>query len=97
MPSTHQTPTVEAVSIDQHALQRCGLTLSEPCLRLIQSHGDQVLQLPPDAVLLGHSPTAPHELWALEDRVLAIQGHPELRNDDVVHKILPAVRYVAVH
>lgn len=33
-------------------------------VRIIQSHGDQVLQLPPSCVLLASSPTAPVEMFS---------------------------------
>lgn len=43
-------------------------------VRLIQSHGDQVLELPPGAVVLAQSSTAPYEMWsAAGGNVLAVQ------------------------
>jgi len=65
---------------------------SEQKLAMIQSHGDCVTQLPSSATLLGTSPTAPHEIWALGEDVLAVQGHPELDRDSALTKILPHVR-----
>ena len=65
---------------------------SEQKLAMIQSHGDYVTQLPSSATLLGTSPTAPHEIWALGEDVLAVQGHPELDRDSALTKILPHVR-----
>ena len=65
---------------------------SEQKLAMIQSHGDCVTQLPSSATLLGTSPTAPHEIWALGEDVLALQGHPELDRDSALTKILPHVR-----
>lgn len=93
LPQKDLVHTVEHVAMHDAALQRCQLTVPAASIRLVQSHGDQVLQLPPDAVLLGTSPTAQHEVWTLDNRVLAIQGHPELCVQDVLEKILPAVRY----
>ncbi len=42
------------------------------------SHQDQVVQLPPDAVVLGGNAFCPITLYEIENRVLGIQGHPEL-------------------
>lgn len=49
----------------------------------------QVLELPEGAELLATSPTAPNEIWTYQDRVLAIQGHPEMPCEEALHKILP--------
>ena len=46
-------------------------------ITLVQSHGECVLKLPPDSVLLASSPSAAHEIFLAENRFLAIQGHPE--------------------
>lgn len=45
--------------------------------RLIASHQDQVLELPPGAELLASAPTCPIAGTMVADRVLTIQGHPE--------------------
>lgn len=61
-------------------------------VRIIQSHGDQVLQLPPGAVLLAASPTAPIEMFAAAGgNILAVQGHAELSAEETIQKILSAV------
>lgn len=49
----------------------------------------QVLELPKGAELLASSPTAPNEIWTYQDRVLAIQGHPEMPSEDALQKIWP--------
>lgn len=41
-------------------------------------HQDQVIDLPPGAELLGGSPFCPNAFYTIADRVLSIQGHPEL-------------------
>ena len=66
--------------------------MDEP-LRLLESHGDCVLRLPPTAVLLGSSPSCEHEVWTagFEESVLAFQSHPELFPSDLADKILPAI------
>jgi len=38
------------------------------------SHRDQILELPPEAVLLASSPETPYEIWLLGGNVLAVQG-----------------------
>ncbi|GIL66971.1 hypothetical protein Vafri_20470 [Volvox africanus] len=68
-----------------------GLVPERFCLRVLQSHGDQVLTLPPGASLLAMSGTAPHEMWALDNRCLAFQFHPELTPDLVYDKIWTAL------
>jgi GMP synthase-like glutamine amidotransferase len=40
-------------------------------------HQDQVMILPPDAELLAGNDHCPHTMYAIGDRVLGIQGHPE--------------------
>ena len=47
--------------------------------------------LPPDATLLATSPTAPHEMWSIGDRILAVQGHPEFSTQLVLDRIYPTM------
>jgi GMP synthase-like glutamine amidotransferase len=46
-------------------------------IRIMESHGDCVTQLPPDAVRLFHSNTCNVESYQIHDKVLTMQGHPE--------------------
>lgn len=46
-------------------------------LRLIASHQDQVVELPPGAELLARAPTCPVAGYRLGDRIISLQGHPE--------------------
>lgn len=46
-------------------------------LRLYYMHQDQVMTLPPQAELLGGNDFCPNALFAIDSRVLGIQGHPE--------------------
>ena len=69
-----------------------------PCsLQLIESHGDAVLQLPPNAHQLGSSDTCEHELFALSNQegtecvALCCQSHPEFTAEVVLVRILPAL------
>lgn len=41
-------------------------------------HGDHVVELPEKAILHGSSDRTRVEIWSMEDRVLAMQAHPEL-------------------
>lgn len=53
-------------------------------LRVIESHRDQVSEIPFGAELLGYSERTPVEIFSLEDHVLGIQGHPEFEADVVL-------------
>ncbi|EIE22629.1 class I glutamine amidotransferase-like protein [Coccomyxa subellipsoidea C-169] len=44
-------------------------------------HQDCVLELPKDATLLASSPKTRVEVWAYDNHVLCIQGHPEFSRD----------------
>jgi GMP synthase-like glutamine amidotransferase len=61
-------------------------------LAVLQAHGDVVVSLPNGAVLLAHSETAPCEMFALGEDVLAVQGHPELDGATMLEKIAPFAR-----
>lgn len=52
-------------------------------LRLLQTHSDIVVEAPPGAVVLARSPRTRIELFTLGERVLCLQGHPELDADMV--------------
>ncbi|WIA15461.1 hypothetical protein OEZ85_002103 [Tetradesmus obliquus] len=58
------------------------------------SHGDQVLQLPPGAVLLASSPTAANELWSWGPNILASQFHVEFDEPLVLQKIWTTLKDV---
>ncbi len=45
--------------------------------RLYFAHQDQVLELPPNAELLGGNDFSPIALYTIENKVLGMQGHPE--------------------
>ena len=64
------------------------------CARLavLQAHGDCVVSLPNGATLLGSSATAPVEMFALGEDVLAVQGHPELDAGAMLANIAPFAR-----
>lgn len=59
---------------------------------LFSSHGEQATLLPPGARALGRSATADHEIFAIEDRLLAVQFHAELTREALLELILPRLR-----
>ncbi|GMH41593.1 hypothetical protein BSKO_09503 [Bryopsis sp. KO-2023] len=63
----------------------------------LESHGDQVLELPPEAVLLARSATAPNEIWTHGGNVLGLQSHPEIVANSTVKQLVSAVIAAGVH
>lgn len=51
--------------------------LPSDSLLLAVNHGDQVVELPPDAELLATSDFCTNDAFAIGDKILAFQGHPE--------------------
>ena len=51
--------------------------LPSDTLLLAVNHGDQVVELPPDAELLATSDFCANDAFAIGDKILAFQGHPE--------------------
>jgi len=52
-------------------------------LRILELHQDIVSVLPPGAVRLAYSNLTENEMFRLGNRVLCIQGHPEMDNEEV--------------
>lgn len=50
----------------------------EPTPGLLYLHQDQVVELPPGAVNLGHSDHCPVAIYRIDQQILCIQAHPEL-------------------
>ena len=66
----------------------------KPYLKVLESHGDQIVIPPPDATLLASSDSTQYELWCVETETkhaLAMQFHPELWKEIIVEKIGPAL------
>ena len=59
---------------------------------LLVSHAEQATELPPGARALGRSATTAHEIFAIEDRALAVQFHAELTRAALLENILPRLR-----
>lgn len=49
----------------------------QPHIRLVMSHQDEVLTMPPGATVLGQAPCCGIAMFEYGDRMLGIQGHPE--------------------
>eukprot|EP01138_Halocafeteria_seosinensis_P015353 gb/GECG01015669.1/.p1 GENE.gb/GECG01015669.1/~~gb/GECG01015669.1/.p1 ORF type:complete len:337 (+),score=34.08 gb/GECG01015669.1/:1-1011(+) len=60
--------------------------------RILESHGDCVNALPPQAELLAYSDSAKCEIFRWKDSVLACQSHPEFTDDVMREKIYPDER-----
>jgi GMP synthase (glutamine-hydrolysing) len=56
-------------------------------LHLLQSHQDAVLRPPPGATVLAGSACTAHEILAIGDHVLTVQGHPEFQPATVAELI----------
>ena len=52
-------------------------------IRLIHSHQDQVLTLPPDGVVLAGADRCPVAMLAVGDHLVGLQGHPEFQPEFV--------------
>jgi len=52
-------------------------------LQILESHSDIAVALPPGAVVLAASPRTPVEIFTLGERVLCLQGHPEMDREMV--------------
>jgi len=56
----------------------------------LESHGDQVVEMPPGAICLATSKSAKYEMFCIpKSRVLAFQFHPEIMTQEVFDRILP--------
>ena len=60
-------------------------------LRILESHGDCVWELPIGATLLASSASCAHEAFLVAPTVIGIQGHPELSALALLERIWPAV------
>jgi GMP synthase-like glutamine amidotransferase len=60
-------------------------------IRMLESHGDQVLKLPDDGVPLGSSKSSKFESYVIGQDVLGTQFHPEFKPKTITEKIMPAL------
>ncbi|MEH6686495.1 MAG: type 1 glutamine amidotransferase [Halopseudomonas sabulinigri] len=62
--------------------------VTETNVKLVESHGECVLECPPGAVLLGNSESTEVEVFSFGSHVIGFQGHPELSRDTVENEFL---------
>ena len=67
-----------------------GTSAAPGAVRLHQSHGECVVELPPGAVRLATSASCDNEVFQVGDDILAIQAHPELSRAELRDRILAA-------
>ncbi|XP_065679091.1 uncharacterized protein LOC136093772 [Hydra vulgaris] len=58
-------------------------------LSIFQSHREEVVVLPPDAVVVASSDTCQYEMLMYGEHILSSQGHPELSTEKLKKYILP--------
>ncbi|OJU30866.1 MAG: hypothetical protein BGN89_13870 [Alphaproteobacteria bacterium 64-6] len=59
---------------------------------IVQSHGECVLKLPKGSTRLASSSTIENEVFLVADRILGIQGHPEVDNHGLQNGFMPVHR-----
>jgi len=73
------------------AAEKPWLTANSGQCSLYFVHQDQVIQLPPEAELLGGNEFCPNTLFVIGNQVLGIQGHPEF-TPEIMAEILTALK-----
>lgn len=82
----------ERVELDGFASEWFASGTEPATVYLPSSHGEQALELPAGARVLGRSARTAAEIFAIDDRVLALQFHAELSPSELIHIILPSLR-----
>lgn len=85
---------VAALPPDPDAFARPRCSSSSAYLHVLESHGDQVLELPQGSALLASSIDTRVEMWSVSEgnmNVLASQFHPELWAGLIEEKIVPCI------
>ncbi|AJR26789.1 type 1 glutamine amidotransferase [Sphingobium sp. YBL2] len=59
---------------------------------LAKSHGECVIELPPDSIHLASSRTIENEIYLTHGRFLGVQGHPEVSNEALRKLFMPSHR-----
>lgn len=87
-----------SVQLDLERIQRMpyGAQVCVPNFRVCELHQDAITTLPPGAQLLGSSTHCTHEIFALGDSVLAVQGHPEFTVETCVDLVQTRVEVGAM-
>lgn len=63
---------------------------------LLQSHSEEVTDLPVQAKVLASSDLCPNEIVAYGDKTLSFQGHMEITDEEALKNILPYIRRAGV-
>jgi GMP synthase (glutamine-hydrolysing) len=74
---------VRALALTGAGASLAGFSAAPHPLALLELHGDVVTRLPPGAVPLAGSDRTQFEMYAVGDRTLCLQGHPEFDADVV--------------
>ena len=61
-------------------------------LDIMEIHGEEVINLPKDAVCVGSSESCRNEIILYGDSIITFQGHPEFSKKQVTDLLLPAVK-----
>ena len=82
---------VENLAWSPNAARFPELAAETTCM-IVASHGECVNRLPPGSTVLAASKTIPHEVFLIDDRFLAIQGHPEIDGQLLQESFMPLHR-----
>ncbi len=69
-----------ALALSEAGRRHPALAQAPQPLRILETHSDIAVRTPPGAVVLASSPRTPVEIFTLGERVLCLQGHPEMDN-----------------
>ena len=90
-PNWNKHPVLINFSSTHKHSEKGTYTFGENELRLLESHGECVGELPPGATLAASSKTITNEVWYIGHHVLAVQSHPEFSPKLMTDRILPSL------
>ena len=62
-------------------------------LDIIEIHGEEVINLPKDAICVGSSESCRNEIILSGDSIITVKGHPEYSKKQVTDALLPVVKH----
>jgi len=80
-PNGREIGTIEVTLTDDGRADPLLGSLEGPVLAMQSTHVESVLELPPSATLLGHTPLDPHQSFRVGERAWGVQFHPEIDAD----------------
>lgn len=80
-PNGREIGTIEVTLTDAGQADALLGALEGPVLSMQSTHVESVLELPPSATLLGHTPLDPHQSFRVGERAWGVQFHPEIDAD----------------